>query len=272
MAKKKGGGRKTGKAGGKKKAQKTQETKQEVARVVEKGDFILINYIGEVRDTGEVFDTTLEEKAKEAGIYRENERYKPILVVVGEKWILEGVDEALVGKREGEEFTVEVPPEKGFGVRDSRKIVTTTIKKLQRAGYEGEIAPGVVLNIDGRPAIVRAVAGGRVMLDFNPPLAGKVLKYWVKIEKILKDRGEKISALIERHLGDNASEIDVREEDGAVILDMKDLALKEPRLHLEKKGVGDDILRYIEGVEEVRFIDRVAKEAKEETQAEPQQE
>lgn len=242
--------------------------------IVNKGDFILIDYIGEVRDTGEIFDTTLEDKAKEAGIYRENDRYGPTLVIVGENWVIEGLDESLVGRREGEEFTVEIPPEKGFGTRDSKKIITTTIKKLRRAGYEGDISPGTIINVEGRPAIIRAVAGGRVMLDFNPPLAGKVLKYWVKIEKILKDREEKIKSLIERHVGEKVSDLAFSEKDGEVIIELNDIAINDPRIHLEKRNIGEDIIKYVEGVKVVTFVDRIVKKetSEEISQGEPQQE
>jgi len=51
---------------------------------VKKGDFILVEYVGKVKETGEVFDTTQEEVAKEERLYKEGEIYEPKLVVVGE--------------------------------------------------------------------------------------------------------------------------------------------------------------------------------------------
>ena len=51
---------------------------------IEKGDFILIDYVAKVKETGEVFDTTTEEVAKKERLYKEGEIYESKLVVVGE--------------------------------------------------------------------------------------------------------------------------------------------------------------------------------------------
>jgi len=56
--------------------------------ILKKGDFILINYTARVKETNEVFDTTLEEVAKKEHLYKEGEIYEPKLVVIGEGWML----------------------------------------------------------------------------------------------------------------------------------------------------------------------------------------
>ncbi len=244
--------------------EKTAKKKKQPRKIAE-GDFVLIDYVGMVKDSGEVFDTTIEEEAKKANIYSERGRYKPLLVVVGERWVIEGLDKSLVGKKEGEEYTVEIPPEEGFGRRDSKKIVTTTIKKLRRAGYEGEVAPGMVITVNGAPAVIRAVVSGRVMLDFNPPLAGKTLKYNVKVHKIITRRKDKIKALIEKYLGDDIEKVNFRDEKEAIKIDMGDLALNKPDIHYQKRRIADDLIKYIDGIKEVDFIDKVVKEESEET-------
>jgi len=61
-----------------------------------KGDFILIEYVGKVKETGDVFDTTIEEVAKKEGLYKEGDIYEPKLVVLGEGWVLKALDEALL--------------------------------------------------------------------------------------------------------------------------------------------------------------------------------
>ena len=63
----------------------------------QKGDFILINYTGKVKETNEVFDTTDEEVAKKEHLHKEGEIYEPKLVVIGEGWVLKALDEALLG-------------------------------------------------------------------------------------------------------------------------------------------------------------------------------
>ncbi len=237
-----------------------KEKMEEKELKIKEGDFVLIDYIGKVKDSGEVFDTTIEEEAKKADIYNERTKYGPMLVIVGERWVVEGLDKSLLNKKEGEEYIVEVPPEEGFGRRDSKKIVTTTIRKLRKAGYEGDLAPGVVLNVNGAPAIVRAVVSGRVMLDFNPPLAGKTLVYNVWIRKVIRDRKEKIVSLVERHLKQDMDGITVDEKNGKIIIDFGDKTIAKPELHLHKKEIADDLMKYIDGVTEIMFTEHIKRE------------
>jgi peptidylprolyl isomerase len=248
---------------------------------INNGDFVLIEYTGYIKETNEIFDTTDEKTAKDANIFNPQNRYGPTLVIVGEKWTLEGLEESLIGKREGEEFEIEIPPEKGFGVRDSKKITTTTIRKLRESGVKGDIVTGNIIEVEGRPAIIRAVVSGRVMLDFNPPLAGKHLIYKVKITKLIKDLNDKIKSLI-NHVDSTILEktkLKILKKDGKVMLDFGDNAINSPNLHLVKKPIADNILKYISEIKEVQFIDRVVRaelEGKEESlktieKAEPKQ-
>jgi len=47
--------------------------------------------------------------------------------------------------------------------------------------------PGMTVNIDNLIGVVRTVSGGRVIVDFNHPLAGRKLEYEVKIiEQVAK--------------------------------------------------------------------------------------
>jgi len=76
---------------------------------VKKGDFILLDYTGKVKETGKVFDTTIESVAKDEGLWREGELYEPKLIVVGEGWMLKSLEEKLVGLKINEKETVEIP-------------------------------------------------------------------------------------------------------------------------------------------------------------------
>ena len=82
---------------------------------LQKGNFILINYTAKVKETNEVFDTTLEEVAKKEHLHKEGEIYEPKLVVVGEGWMLKAVDESLETMKLKKAQSVEVPPDKAFG-------------------------------------------------------------------------------------------------------------------------------------------------------------
>ncbi|MFP3308766.1 MAG: hypothetical protein RXP27_04110 [Nitrososphaeria archaeon] len=46
---------------------------------MEKGSLVYINYTLRIKDEGKVVDTTLEDVAKQAGIYNPEVRYEPSL-------------------------------------------------------------------------------------------------------------------------------------------------------------------------------------------------
>ena len=89
---------------------------------LQKGTLILLDYTAKVKDTGEVFETTREADAKSSSLYDANAKYQPRLVSVGESWVIKGLDDALLNTNVGDKLTVEVPPDKGFGIRDSGKV------------------------------------------------------------------------------------------------------------------------------------------------------
>ena len=83
---------------------------------VQKGDFIKLSYTGKLQN-GVVFDTTDANVARENGIYNEKASYGPETVIIGKGYVVAGLDEDIIGKEVGEKGHVEVPPEKGFGMR-----------------------------------------------------------------------------------------------------------------------------------------------------------
>ena len=93
---------------------------------VKEGDFIRLNYTGKVKDTGDIFDTTNEEVAEEAGLKTENKTFGAIPIAVGVGHVLKGLDKDLVGMEAGEKKTIEVAPEDGFGLRESKTITNDT--------------------------------------------------------------------------------------------------------------------------------------------------
>jgi|GEM_PF-4226654 peptidylprolyl isomerase len=81
-------------------------------RFVAKGDHVLVHLTAFYN--GKAVFTTSEAEAKRHGIYDPNEEYKPWWSIAGAGRFPRGVEEALIGMREGEVRVVEVPPEKGF--------------------------------------------------------------------------------------------------------------------------------------------------------------
>ncbi len=171
------------------------------------GDFVLIEYTARVKETGNIIDTTNEEIAKREGIYDSNKIYGPTLVIIGKGWVIKGLEEALKEMDVGVEKEIEIPPEKAYGERDPNKVKIVSMREFRRRGLDVKI--GDVIDFGGVTGIVKSISGGRVVVDFNHPLAGKTLIYKVKVVKKLEDVNEKLKALAARHLRLKPNEIQV---------------------------------------------------------------
>jgi FKBP-type peptidyl-prolyl cis-trans isomerase 2 len=237
---------------------------------VAKGEFILIDYVAKVKETDEVFDTSIAEKAKEAKIYRENTVYEPMLVVVGEGWVLKGLDDQLIGLEVGKKAVIEVPPKKAFGPRDPSKIRLVPLRKFREQNITPY--PGLEVEIDGKLAVVRSVGAGRVQVDFNPPLAGRTLIYEVEVKKKLETLEEKVKALIHRRIPTIPIEkFSTEFSNGELKIFIPEDALLLDRLQPAKRGLVTDILKLLSEVKAIVFVETYKrKEAeKEKKEAKP---
>ena len=102
------------------------------------------------------------------------------------------IEEALEGKEPGAEVTLDLQPQDAFGVRD---------EALVRVIPKSEFPPGVKVGgqlegrtDDGRPHVfhVMKIKGQEVHLDGNHPLAGKALRFVLKVANVRLASGEEI--------------------------------------------------------------------------------
>ena len=231
---------------------------------IKRGDVIRLHYTGRIKETGEVFDTTYEEVAKEAGIYNENGIYGPVPIAVGAGHVLKGLDEQLEGLEVGKKYEIVVPPEKGFGRRDPKLIKTFTLGQFRRSGIAPFPGMPVEIETEGGRKLkgkVLTVSGGRVRVDFNHPYAGKHLVYEVEVVEKIEDPIEKIKALIELRLPMVDREkviIEVGEKDVTVDftpvleeVDRNTLVLGEILLESDLRFLGYEEITFKPSVEEL---------------------
>ena len=227
---------------------------------LQNGDFILIDYVGKVKETGEVFDTTIEEIAKKERLYKEGEIYEPKLVVLGEGWILKALEEEILKLDVGKKSTIEIPPEKAFGPRDPSKVKLVPLRRLVAKGITPQV--GMRIEYEGKMATVRTVGAGRVQLDFNPPLAGKTLLYEVTIQKKLETKTEKINALIHRRIPVvEIEKFKLKITKTNVTIEMPEDAFYIEGIQLAKRGIAMDIQKFFPEVTTVKFIETFKRES-----------
>ncbi|MEM1543298.1 MAG: FKBP-type peptidyl-prolyl cis-trans isomerase [Candidatus Bathyarchaeia archaeon] len=226
---------------------------------LEKGDFVLIDYVARIAETGEVFDTTIEEVSRREGIYQEGGIYEPRLVVIGEGWILRALEEALLNLEPERTVTVEIPPEKGFGNRDPEKVKMYPLRRFIAQGITPRV--GMRVEVDGKIATVRAIGAGRVQLDFNPPLAGKTLIYEVTLRRKLETVEEKIRALIHRRIPQVGIEkFSLEIEGDSVTITVPEEAFYIEGIQVIKRGIFMDIQKFFPEKKVVRFIEVFKRE------------
>jgi len=136
-----------------------------------KGDSVKIHYTGTLED-GTVFDSS-------AG-------RDPLAFTLGSGQVIAGFDEAVLGMGIGDKKKVTIPAHKAYGEKNEDLIIEVprnqvppdlnpeVDQKLQMGGPNGELVMVTVLG----------VTEDVVVLDANPPLAGKDLTFALELVAI----------------------------------------------------------------------------------------
>ncbi|GAA4652214.1 peptidylprolyl isomerase [Kistimonas scapharcae] len=131
---------------------------------------VLIHYTLK-NDQGEVLDSS-------AG-------HPPLAYLHGAGNIIEGLENALVGKQAGDKLQVTVEPAEAYGEYDENLVQEVPMESF--AGIE-TIEPGMQFHAEGPfgPQIVTvtAVTEESVVVDANAPLAGETLHFDVEVVEV----------------------------------------------------------------------------------------
>jgi FKBP-type peptidyl-prolyl cis-trans isomerase SlyD len=129
------------------------------------------------------FDYTLTVDGKVAD---SSEGKAPMTYTQGSGQIIPGLDRQMIGLKAGDEKTIEVKPEEGYGMPNPAGI-----REVQLSQLPPDMKPevGMVLtgtSKDGRtvPAKIIEVRKDAVVVDMNHPLAGKTLIFKIKIVSV----------------------------------------------------------------------------------------
>jgi len=119
---------------------------------------------------------------------------EPVLYLHGHGNLMPALEEALVGKANGEELSVTLPPEQAYGVREESEPRRVPIKHLLT---KGKIKPGDIVQVRTEQgpmeAVVVKVGLKNVDLDTNHPYAGKTLTFEVKIMEVREATAEELA-------------------------------------------------------------------------------
>ena len=184
-------------------------------------EFVKIKYEGKIKESGQQFD-----------------KGDDLCVVMGAGHVLKGLEAGLKGMQPGEKKTVEVTPDQGFGQRNPDLIKLVPLSEFRK--HDTKPHPGMIVNADNKQGRVLSVNSGRVKVDFNHPLAGKVLEYQVELKSKIEKPEEKVTGLIGFYTKIKPDQLTVN------IGDMIEI-ISPPLIHpVMKKKIADDIRNFIE--------------------------
>ena len=140
------------------------------------GDTVRIHYKGRL-PSGTVFDSTDDSE--------------PLKFTLGQGDVIDGVDQAVLGMEQGEEKTVTIAPEQGFGEHNAALAQT-----VARGNLPDEVKVGdrlrAVQDDKELQVWVSEIHEDSVVVDANHPLAGQVLNFDVAIEDVREASDEEL--------------------------------------------------------------------------------
>ncbi len=176
---------------------------------VNEHDFVVLDYTGRL-PSGEVFDTTFETVAKQAGLGNRQDGFHPVTICVGEKQLLPGLDHHLLGKEIGRKFTVTLTAPEAFGKRDVKNVKIVPASAFKE--HKVQPYPGLRINLDGEMGTVTSVSGGRVIVNFNHPMAGQDVVYEILLHHKVTDPKAQVHAFFQTSMKLSHEQVTVRED------------------------------------------------------------
>lgn len=235
-----------------------EEEEVHYENAVNKGDFIMVDMTGSSIETGEVFDTSDEETARAEGQFDEDRTYGSRLVIVGDGYVLRGLDAKLPGIAFDEDVEIEIDPMDAFGERNPDDMETVPYRILRSKGINPYV--GAELEIDGRSAIIRSVGAGRVQVDYNHPLAGRKIVYKLKVVEHITEDKDKMRALLgRRFLGIETTEFSIKKTKKKLRIGIPDQIFFSENIQIAKRGVALDLLRYFENIDEIEYYETIKR-------------
>ena len=121
----------------------------------------------------------------------------PLAYLHGYNNMLVGVEKALTDKVAGDEFSITLQPEDAYGERKEDMVQRVPVKHLQGLSSKNakwKAGMTAVVETEQGQRQVTVVKAGRFMItvDINPPLAGKVLTFDLKVVDVREATAEEI--------------------------------------------------------------------------------
>lgn len=235
---------------------------------ISNGDIILIETEVRIKEDNQLIDTTNKELAEKEGIYDENHPYGPQLVVVGEKWLVQQIDEDIINGNlmVGDEKEYEIPasdPSNPFGQRNPDNIRTHSIREFRKADIDVRKNLGKRIDFKGKKVTILGERGGRVRVDYNHPFAGSTLLFKIKINEKLESDEEILNKILTMQFrGLPLEKIDKKVDEKlktiSIILPPETSMIQG--LEMAKFGAARFIISRLKNFDNIEFISKFTRE------------
>lgn len=151
---------------------------------IKEGSVVKVNYVGSFLENGQVFDTSFAEIAKESNIFDDQRQYEPLKVTIGQKQVIAGFENALLGMKVGEEKIVQIPADDAYGQFNPELVGEVPDDQFTENNIQPE--SGMLIQTNQGIATIDSYNSetGIVTLNFNHPFAGKDLQFKLEVVEI----------------------------------------------------------------------------------------
>ncbi len=197
------------------------------------------------------------------------DQYVPDLAIIGKQGFIDDkVNEVITsGIKFFEEKIVQLEPADAFGEREGSKIEKVSAKQFKKDMSEEPRAGVSYKDKKGRTGTVLRAAQGRLLVDFNHPLAGRKIEYKIKVVDLIDGFDNKVRGLMGRRmpgLDTILKEFKIKHIKSEGVLEIElpqmfvyQIAQQQGGLYF-KMGASMDIQEHL-GVETVKFVEVYAK-------------
>ncbi len=256
--------------------EEAQRKKKLETKKVKIGDMVSVDIRGKTVDDEDpkkeiVFQASNPDDAQMLPNYdpKKIDQYVPDLAIVGkEGFITDSIDAVIQeGIKFFEEKIIKLEPAEAFGERVGNKIEKVSAKQFKKDMNE-EPRPGATYkDKKGRTGTVLRAAQGRLLVDFNHPLAGRKIEYKIKVVDLIDGFDNQVRGLMGRRMPGSDTilkEFKIKHNKSESVLEIElpqmfvyQIAQQQGGLYF-KMGASFDIQEHL-GVETVKFVEVYAK-------------
>lgn len=121
-----------------------------------------------------------------------SEGKQPLTVMLGKRFLIEGLEDALQNKEQGEKFEVDIAPEHAYGQRMDELVQQVPKDMFDGMDVEVGMSFRATTEQGEQSVMIIDVAEDHVVVDGNHPLAGVPLKFEVEVVEVREPTQDEI--------------------------------------------------------------------------------